>query len=347
VSTIKQVAQRAGVAISTVSAVINRSAPVSPATIARVQQAIGELGYLPHGGAQSLRTGQSRMIGLVVPNIANPIFAAMAKEVENVCLSAGYTSVVFSTGQDDARESQVLTMMRVQRFAGLILIPTRSDSAHGSSLREKIFVPTVLLDMPVEGLPFDVIKTDNVEAGRLATRHLLELGHRRVGIVVGIPGLVTNDDRHAGYAKAHQGLGLMADPALCAEGHFDEARAFDATLALLSRTPRPTALVTLSNMMTMGALFAIRKLGLRVPDDISLVGIDDFDFAEILDPQPTLVATPITVIAKRAIQALLGQMAASAPPSGKIEVYPPRLIVRHSTAPAPDPTTASASISTS
>ena len=107
----------------------------------------------------------------------------MAREVENVCLSAGYTSVVYSTGQDAERESQVLNMMRVQRVAGLIVIPTRSDAEHGSRLIGQIHVPTVLLDMFVEGLPYDVIKTDNVEAGRLATEHLLSLGHTRVGVV--------------------------------------------------------------------------------------------------------------------------------------------------------------------
>jgi LacI family transcriptional regulator len=332
-STIKDVARRAGVAISTVSAVINRSAPVSEETIARVEAAVAEIGYTPHGGAQSLRSGRSRLIGLVVPNVANPHFAAVAREVENVCLSAGYTTVVYSTGQDAERESQVLKMMRVQRVAGLIVIPTRSDAAHGAALINQIHVPTVLLDMYVEGLPFDVIKTDNVEAGRLATDYLLSLGHRDIGIIVGIPGLATSDDRHAGYTKAFKDRGLTPDAKLAIPGYFDQEAAHQAALKLLARKKRPTAIVTISNMMTVGLLFALRERGLTPPTDISLVGIDDLEFARLLDPQPTAVETPILLMARRSIELLIEQLVDGVLPTGRRTIHQPRLIVRQSAAP--------------
>ena len=333
-STIKDVAKPAGVAISTVSAVLNRSAPVSEDAIARVEAAIAAIGYTPHGAAQSLRSGRSRLIGLVVPNIANPHFAAVAREVENVCLSAGYTSVVYSTGQDAERESQVLTMMRMQRVAGLIVIPTRSDAAHGAALVNQIHVPTVLLDMYVEGLPFDVIKTDNIEAGRLATEHLLVLGHRRIGIIVGIPGLATSDDRHAGYLKAFADRRLTPSADLAVPGDFDQKIAQDAALELLARKQPPTAILAISNMMTVGLLFAIRERGLRVPRDLSIVGIDDLEFAGLLEPQPTAVVTPILQMARRSIHKLLEQIAGNQPATGKWEVYQPQLIARGSSAPA-------------
>jgi DNA-binding LacI/PurR family transcriptional regulator len=332
VSTIKDVARRAGVAISTVSAVINRSAPVSEDTIARVEAAVAAIGYTPHGAAQSLRSGRSRLIGLVVPNIANPHFAAVAREVENVCLAAGYTTVVYSTGQDAERESQVLKMMRVQRVAGLIVIPTRSDAEHGAALVDQIHVPTVLLDMYVEGLPYDVIKTDNVEAGRIATEHLLSLGHRRIGIIVGIPGLATSDDRHAGYRKAYEDRGLTPDPDLALPGDFDQTTAHDMGVRLMALEPRPTAIVTISNMMTMGLLFAIRERGLAIPGDLSVVGIDDLEFAQLLDPKPTAVTTPILAMARRSIEKLLGQLSGETKPDGGWEVYQPKLVVRQSTA---------------
>jgi LacI family transcriptional regulator len=326
------VAKRAGVAISTVSAVLNRSAPVSEDTIGRVSQAVLDVGYVPHGAARSLRSGRSRLIGLVVPNIANPLFAAVAREVENVCLAAGYTAVVYSTGQDAARESQVLTMMRRERVAGLIVIPTRSDAAHGAALVNQIHVPTVLLDMYVEGLPCDVIKTDNVAAGRLATEHLLALGHRRIGIIVGIPGLATSDDRHAGYVRAHRDRGLAADPALCVAGQFDQHVAHEAALGLLRRPDPPTAIVAISNMTTIGLLFALRECGLRVPQDASIVGIDDLDFAPILEPQPTVVVTPILPMAREAIERLLGHIAAPEEADGRWHEHQPALVVRGSTA---------------
>jgi DNA-binding LacI/PurR family transcriptional regulator len=338
-ATIKDVAKRAGVAISTVSAVLNRSAPVSEETIGKVQLAVAEIGYMPHGVAQSLRSGRSRLIGLVVPNIANPHFAAVAREVENVCLAAGYTTVVYSTGQDSARESQVLKMMRMQRVAGLIVIPTRSDAARGAQLAGQIHVPTILLDMYVEGLPYHVIKTDNVEAGRLAADHLLSLGHRRIGIIVGIPGLATSDDRHAGYLKAHAEHGVPVDPTLAVIGAFDQRRAHDVALGLLGRPDRPTAMLAISNMMMLGLLFAIKELRLAIPDYVSVVGIDDLEFAGLLDPRPSAVATPILVMARRAIEALLAQIANPAPIEGPWEVHQPSLIVRESAA-APRPVAA-------
>ena len=151
-ATIKDVAREAGLAISTVSAVMNRSAPVSEDAIERVQNAIALTGNVPQGAARSLRSGQSNLIGLVAPNIANPHFAAVAREVENVCLAKGHTTVIYSTGQHARRESRVLNVMQLQRVAGLIVSPTRSDAKHSAALRGLIHVPTVLLDMRVEAL---------------------------------------------------------------------------------------------------------------------------------------------------------------------------------------------------
>ena len=332
-ATIKDVARRAGVAISTVSAVLNRSAPVSEQVISKVDKAIAAVGYVPHGAARSLRSGNSQLIGLVVPNIANPHFAAVAREIENICLTAGYMTVVYSTGQDPERESQVLKMLRVQRVAGLIVIPTRSDAEHGSHLVDKINVPTVLLDMFVEGLPYNVIKTDNIEAGRLATDHLLGLGHRRIGIIVGIAGLATSDDRLGGYLKAHAEHGVAVEPGLQLPGNFDQAQAYRQAIEVLRRPDRPTALVAISNMMTLGLLFAVRELKVKVPAELSIVGIDDLEFAAVIDPAPTVVVTPILAMARRSIELLLRQITNKEAATGKWEINQPHLLIRHSTAP--------------
>jgi DNA-binding LacI/PurR family transcriptional regulator len=330
VATIKDVAKRAGVAISTVSAVMNRSAPTSVDVVARVEQAIADIGYVPHGAARSLRRGRSQLIGLVVPDIANPHFAAAAREVENICLNAGFMTVVYSTGQDFSREQQVLSMMRVQRVAGLVVIPTQSDAEHGNLLRGQITVPTVLLDMFVEGLPYDVIKTDNAEAGRLAADYLLGLGHRRIAVIVGIKGLATSDDRHAGYVAAHADRGVAVDKRLAVAGDFSQARAHAATIDLMRRKNRPTAIIAISNMMTIGMLLALKGLGVKVPQDVSIVGIDDLEFAAIVDPPPTVVTTPILAMARRAVERLLTQIATKAAPSGHWEIHQPKLTIRES-----------------
>ncbi|MBG1233252.1 LacI family DNA-binding transcriptional regulator [Aestuariivirga litoralis] len=332
-ATIRDVAKAAGLAISTVSAVINRSAPVSEDAIKRVEKAVEAVGYIPNGAARSLRSGKSSLIGLLVPNVANPIFSAVAREVEHFCFERGYTSVVFSTGQDADREAQILKMMRMHRVGGLVIIPTRSDAQHGAKLRAMIHVPTVLLDMFVEGLPFDVVKTDNVEAGRIATEHLLSLGHRRIGIIVGIPGLATSDDRFEGFIRAHASAGLEVDNDLVIAGQFDTAGAHEAALELLARPNPPTAIVTISNLMTTGLLFALKEKKIRVPEQLSIIGIDELDFSELLDPVPTVVATPVIDMARRTIEMLLAEIEGGEPPAGKWELWKPKLLQRNSTAP--------------
>jgi LacI family transcriptional regulator len=331
VATIKDVAKHAGVAISTASAAINRSAPVSEDVIAKVAAAVAALGYVPHGGAQSLRSGQSRLIGLIVPNITNPHFAQVTRIIENVCLAAGYLSMVFSTGQDSERENQILRMLRRQRVAGLIIIPTRSDAEHGRRLKAEIHVPTVLLDMYVEGLGYDVVKLDNNAATRLATEHLIRLGHRRIAVLTGIAGLATSTDRLEGYLAAHRQAGLTVDPALLLAGDYEQEVARRSVSAAMRSSAPPTALLSISNMMTLGTLHALHDLGLASPRDLSLVGVDDFDFAELLNPPVTVVRVPLAPMAKRAIDMLLDLIAGRTQASGRRDIFEAELIVRRST----------------
>jgi LacI family transcriptional regulator len=333
VATIKDVARVAGVAISTASAAINRSAPVSEDVIAKVEEAVKALGYIPHGGAQSLRSGNSRLIGLIVPNITNPHFAAVTRIIENVCLEAGYLSMVFSTGQDSERENQILRMLRQQRVAGLIIIPTRSDAEHGHRLRGEIHVPTVLLDMYVEDLAYDVVKLDNVEATRLATEHLIGLGHRRIAVLTGLADLATSKDRLEGFMQAHRAAGISVDPKLLLKGDYEQGLAAKSVAEVMRSAEPPTALLSISNMMTLGALHALHDLGLRAPADLSIVGIDDFDFAELLDPPLTVVRVPLAGMAERSIEVLLDLIAGRRQPTGRWDLFHSELVVRNSTAP--------------
>ena len=330
-STIKDVAKRAGVAISTVSAVLNRSAPVSEETVSKVEQAVADIGYVPHGAARSLRSGRSRLIGLVLPDIANPHFATVARVVESVCLNAGYMAAVYSTSEDFDRETQILHMMQLQRVAGILIIPTRSDVSHGKKLLSEIHVPTVLLDSFVDGMPHDVVKLDNVEAGRLATEHLLSLGHRRIAVTTGRPNIATGADRLAGYADALKARKLKPDKALYLKGNFRRDDAYQSTLAVMRQSDPPTAIFAMSNMMMLGVLQALSDLGLNVPKDVSVIGIDDFDTAPIMNPPLTVVAVPIAEMARSAITALLEEISTHRPPGGGREVHAPELIVRSST----------------
>lgn len=331
-ATIKDVAKLAGVAISTASAAINRSAPVSEDVITKVEEAVKALGYVPHGGAQSLRSGNSRLIGLIVPNITNPHFAAVTRIIENVCLEAGYLSMVFSTGQDSERENQILRMLRQQRVAGLIIIPTRSDAEHGHRLAREIHVSTVLLDMYVEDLAYDVVKLDNVEATRIATEHLIGLGHRRIAVLTGLADLATSKDRLEGFMQAHRNAGISVEPALLLAGDYEQGTAARSVTEMMQSGNPATALLSISNMMTLGALHALHDLGLRAPADLSIVGIDDFDFAELLDPPLTVVRVPLAAMAERSIEVLLDLIAGRRQPTGQWDLFHPELVVRSSTA---------------
>jgi DNA-binding LacI/PurR family transcriptional regulator len=333
-ATIKDVAKRAGVAISTVSAVLNRSAPVSEETIARVEAAVAAIGYMPHGAAQSLRSGRSRMIGLILPDITNPHFANVARVVESACLDAGYMAAVYSTSEDYDRERQILKMMRAHRVAGLIIIPTRSDAEQGAQLRGEIHVPTVLLDSFVEGLPYDVIKLDNVEAGRIGTEYLLSRGHRRIAVTTGRDNIRTGEDRLEGYLEAHRAAGVPVDKGLFLAGRFDRETAYRSTLERMRAPSPPTAIFALSNMMMLGVLHALRELGLKVPQQVSVISIDDFDFANILNPPPTVVAAPIAAMAQKAIDTLLEEIETRAKPTGRTNLYHGVLVVRESVMPA-------------
>jgi len=330
VATIKDVAKRAGVAVSTVSAVINRSAPTSETVVTKVERAIAEIGYTPHSAAQSLRSGRSRFIGLIVPDITNPHFSKVARVTEAVCMAAGYMTFVYNTGEDPDHEMQILKMMRMQRVAGLILISTRSDAEHGARLMAEINVPTVLLGSNVAAVPYDVITLDEVRAGQLAIRHLLDLGHRRIAVVSGRPGVSTAEERLEGCRLAFAEAGLELNDDWIFPSNFSQEQAFENTQRIMSGRKRPTAILALSNLMMLGVMRGLVALNLSSPGDVSIIGIDDFDWPEIMNPQPSTVAQPVVEMTEVAIAALLDQIEGKKKPSGRRTVFEPTLIPRAS-----------------
>jgi len=329
--TIKDVARRAGVAISTVSYTLNGSKHVSDVVAERVMKAVEESGYAPHAAARSLRSGNSRMVGLLVPDVVNPYFAAVARAVESVCSEAGYLSVVFSTGHDRAKEAQILKVVRQQRMAGLIMAPTGCDQGHGEFLSTEIDVPTVMLDMGVAGTSFSVVKMDHVAVGALATNHLIALGHRRIAIVKGLPGLITSDDRVEGYRAALLDAGIALDPALELRGDFNRDIAEQSMAAALNLPDRPTAVVSLSNMMTVGTMLALKRHRVAIPRDMALVGVGDLELAELLETPPTVVVGPREQIAMDAVHLLLNEIERGSSSDRSVtQNYQPRLIIRSS-----------------
>src|SRR4051812_27576835 len=268
-STIRDVALRAGVAVSTVSAVINRSAPTSAAVVERVERAIAEIGYAPQRAAQTLRSGRSRFIGLIIPDITNPHFAALARVVENECLRAGYMTFVYNTDEDSDHEMHILRMMRMQQVAGLILISTSPDARHGKRLMAEVEVPTVLMGSRVDDTPFDFVSLDDVKAGRLAAEHPIDKGHRRIAVIGGREGVSSHEERLAGCRLAFEQRGLTLEKRYVALARFRAELAEHETVRLLSEGERPTAIISLSVFMTLGVMRALSKQKLACPRDVA------------------------------------------------------------------------------
>lgn len=330
-ATLRDVANRAGVSIGSVSAVINRTAPVSTALRQRVMEAIEELGYAPDGVARSLKTGRTRTIGLIIPDITNPLFAALASAIERACDAAGYALVLCATADDPEKELRHLQLMRTQRADGLILVLSGVEPGDAGAIRRLVTVPAVLVDRTLQGLAdFDSVTLDNRAAARMAMEYLIRSGHRRIGIVTGRPGISISTDRLEGYreALAEAGIGFTEDLAACGDFRIDTA--IEATVALLHRRPRPTAIFSTSNLTTIGVMRAIAEQGFRCPQDISVAAIDDFEWATAFSPRLTAVVQPVQAIGARAVDCLLARLGGTPPAEPAHHVFAPQLVVRDS-----------------
>jgi LacI family transcriptional regulator len=334
-ATIRDVARIAGVSIATVSATVNGTAFVSPALRARVLKAVDETGYAPDGVARSLKRGVAPLIGLIVSDVTIPFFAALARAAETAAHARGYTILMGNTDEDPATERRYLEIMRAQRVAGIILaIAGAGDGAAEADnlgfLRASVAVPTVLIDRSVAG--WDSVAADHVGSAALATAHLASLGHRGIGFIAGTVRLSTNRERLEGYRRALAAAGLRYDPALVRLENKHGEQAYDAALDLLGATARPSAVVPANIKVAIATMRAAAALGLRCPRDLSVTGIDDFPWPELMQPQPTVVAQPAERIGAEAVRLVLERLAAhDAPP--RALVLPGELVVRASSAP--------------
>jgi LacI family transcriptional regulator len=223
--------------------------------------------------------------------------------------------------------------MRISWFAGLILISTRSDARHGRRLQQEIHVPTVLMGSAVAGAPYDLVALDDVEAGALAVSRLLDLGHRHIVVIGGRRGVSSHELRLKGCREAFRRRGLALPDDWVHLADFRLGTAYEKTRASLGETPAPTAIVSLSNFMTIGVMRALTDLGVRCPEDVSLIGVDDLDWADVMRIRPTLIAQPIEAMTRTAIAALLEQLTTAEPSQKRRILFGPKLTERESCAP--------------
>ncbi len=324
-ASITDVARRAGVAVATVSNVLNRPERVSAATRERVEAAIADLCFMRNASARRLRAGSIPTIGAVVLDIANPFFTEVARGVEDRLAADDYTLMLASSDGDPEREARYLRLFESHGVAGVLVTPAGDDLAAILAARER-GLEVVLLDATSPALPS--VGVDDVRGAAMAIEHLLSLGHRRIGFVNGPDTLRQATDRRAGVHAALAAAGLHPADALV-EVRIDrlDATGGEAGLAALLDGPRPTAVLCVNDLVAVGVLRALHRRGLAVPDDMALVGYDDvLVVAEPLVPL-TSVRRPTRELGRRAADLLL------CPPGGPQRVlFEPELVVRASTA---------------
>jgi LacI family transcriptional regulator len=307
VATMHDVAALAGVSITTVSHVINETRSVAPATRQRVLDAIDATGYTGNAIARSLVTGGTKSLGVAMPVMANPYFAELIHAIESEASASGYTIVLGDT-LDEVETSRVtVRTLHARRVDGVLLTPSPGDSDALEALA-RAGIPTVLVDRISHKTKLDQVGPENIQSTSALVSHLAGIGHQRIGFISGADWITANEERTLGYRLGLGRAGLRFDSSLVASGG---ASAESATLALrrlLAMNPRPTAVVTGNCTMTAGVIKEARAHGLRIGVDLAVVGHDETEWSELVDPPLTTMAHPVEDIGRQAVQLLVSRI---------------------------------------
>jgi len=308
--------------------VLNKTRFVSPATEVRIRQAIQDLNYEPDHIARSLRARRTLTVGLLVSDIANPFYADIVRGAEDVLSERHYSLILCDTDEAPERELASLRLLRQKKVDGLIIVPTGANVAPLYEANSA-GLPIVLVDRKLPGDLLDTVVVGDQAGAYQATCHLLEHGHRRIGVIIGKASISTTDHRRKGYEQALIEHGLSPDPTLVRDGHSSIEGGAAAARELLDLAPRPTAIFSTNNLMTVGLFLAIKQRRLCCPKDIAVASFDDMVWLSVFSPGLTTIAQPNYEIGKRAAELLWDRMAGKQD-SPRIIVLPPQLIVRES-----------------
>ena len=329
--TIKEVAQRAGVALSSVSRVLNNHADVSESMRARVLEAITELGYEPNLLAAGLRRGSSRTVGFIVADLRNPLFAAIVTASQAELSRQGYAAVITTSSSDADRDAEMARLLRRRQVDALIVSladETREDVIEELSLFRG---PIVLLDREVEGLEgASIVETDHGSGMEQATRHLLSLEHERIALLTGPLQVRPSVQRVKAFRQVHEACGLACPEDLVRPIGFDPELGEKSTVELLRLPSPPTALIVGGNQLLTGVLRSLRRLGIGPGKDIALVSCDDVPLSELHNPPITVIDRDIAEIGRSAARLVLERLENPASPPRRV-VLPTTLRLRDST----------------
>lgn len=326
---IKDVAERAGVSIATVSNVVNRPHLVAEATRARVLAVIEELGYVRDDSARQLRAGRSRIIALLVLDLANPFFVDIVRGAEEAAHAHGLNVISCNSGQRVELETSYLALLAEQRVRGVLLSPVGASGESLAAFR-RTGTPYVLVDRKMPGDEASSVSVDDVAGGALAMRHLVDGGHTRVAFVNGPDLLAQCRDRRAGVRSVLKGASGVTLSELEAD-RLDVASGRDAGARLLGISPRPTAVFCANDLLALGVLQAMVAAGVRVPAEMAIAGYDDNEFAGAAAVPLTSVRQPARRIGRTAAELLIAETGDDRPGAHRAVVFTPELVVRRST----------------
>ena len=328
---LRDVAEMARVSTATVSRAINDPETVRPDTRQRVEEAVRRLGYRPSRVARRLRVrcGRSSLIGLVIPDLQNPFFADLARGVEDTAQRHGYTVLIGNADEDAEKERRYLQVMGAESVDGVILPPSSPETPFSAADLLRDGIPVVCVDRRLPKMKLDMAVVDNVRGTREAVEHLLALGHRRVGFIQGSPHLSTSRERRQGYVDALEAAGVSVDRSLIRSGDSRQESGARVASEMLAAADRPSALLVGNSMMTLGALEAIQRAGLRIPDDVAIIGYDDMPWAMAVTPPLTVVRQPGYELGARAMELLLRRIEEPTR-STTVVTLQPELVVRES-----------------
>jgi DNA-binding LacI/PurR family transcriptional regulator len=333
-ATYADIARHAGVSTASVSRALSGRDGVSPEVASRVRQSAAALGYRGNRAARALRRQRADAIGLVVSDIENPFFASIVRAVEGVAARHGHAVLLCNTDEDLAQERQHLELLMGESVAGVIAVPS---VAEGDPLLELPHsgIPTVLFDRNTEGASFDCVMVDHRAGGRELVQHLIGHGHRHIGVISGSTATAPTTDRLRGCRDA---VGATSGVRLTVfEGGPKDAIGVEKTFKLgerlmrqlVSMPDRPTAVFCVNNLLSLGALRGLRGTGLRVPDDIAIVGFDDEPFFELLETPLTVASQPVARIGRQAANLLFMRIGEPSRPVRRL-VLSPQLKIRAS-----------------
>lgn len=264
------------------------------------------MGYQPSRVARRLQAGHgnAKVIGLIIPDISNPFYAGITRGIEDVALRSGYALIFNNSDENAERQRNCVDALRMERVDGIILPPVEEKDEY---IRELILkgLTVVCVDRVIQNVQVDTVLSDNKKGACRAVSHLLKLGHKRIAHIGGIPKISTSRERLAGYRKAHRDFGVKIDPEIILEGDSRQTTAERLMGELLAMENPPTAIFTGNNLTTLGAYAACNKRGVRIPDDVALVGYDEVPWADALNPPPTVIDQSTYEIGRRAAEVLI------------------------------------------